>query len=56
MPKDMEHITRAMAVRVLNEPGLPATFDTHRIEKLILKHYAIAFARELLSLNTRRIL
>ena len=42
----MIHITRAIAARVLNE--LPVSFDTHRIERRILRLYTVEFAEELL--------
>jgi hypothetical protein len=42
----MEHISHAMVAQVLNE--FPASFDTHRIERRILRLHSVAFCEDLL--------
>lgn len=42
----MKHIDRTMAASVLDQ--LPTNFDTHHIEKRILRLFPVAFAEELL--------
>lgn len=42
----MEHITREMVADIIS--GLPANFDTHWIEKRVLRLHPVAFAEELL--------
>jgi hypothetical protein len=53
MPKQMEHITPQMLKAIVN--GDPrASFDTHWLEKRILRDYPVAFAKDLLRFKDDR--
>src|SRR5882724_4476939 len=47
----MRHRTRRMVADIIND--IPtANFDTHRIEKRVLRRHAVAFAEDLLEFRT----
>jgi hypothetical protein len=52
MPTQMQHITRDMVRAVLNADAR-ATFDTHWLERRVLREHAIAFAHELLEFQSQ---
>lgn len=47
MPTQMQHITLDMVKRIINEDPR-VTFDTHWLEKRLLREHTIAFANELI--------
>jgi hypothetical protein len=48
MPTPMRYITRDMVRTILNAEA-PASFDSHWLEKRVLRHYTIPFANELIA-------